>query len=70
MPNAFYDLITDPAVKQGSMGKSNAEEMESWQLWMNFLAFSRRLSRINHGIVICVLKFLYGPVSEKVECLA
>lgn len=34
----FYDLNTDPCGKAGSMGKSNAEEMEFWTL-DEFLAF-------------------------------
>ena len=50
----FYNLTTDPCSRAGSMGKSNADEMDFWTL---------------DEYLICVLRSYTGPECVREKCL-
>lgn len=57
----FYDLNTDPCGKTGSMGKSNAEEMEFWTL-DEFLAFRDAIK--DKPVSYMCFEILYGSFQK------
>ena len=63
----FYDLNTDPCGKAGSMGKSNAEEMDFWTL-DEYLAFREGVK--NKVVSYLCFEVLYWTGMREGELLA